>query len=255
MYDEAAHRIARGGRGARFRGAGRLVVAGVVAMAVTAGGCARPASTTATLQLATPMERVEVVPAPMQPDAGPRRQVAAPSQLALVRPTMPSRGIGRGTYKIGKPYQIKGQWYYPKEQPSYDEVGVASWYGADFHGGKTANGEIFDMHSLTAAHKTLPLPSYAEVTNLANGRTVLVRINNRGPFVGNRLIDLSRGTARILGFEGKGLSRVRVRYIGRAPLDGDTSRERAYLMAQRWYREMVASGGLRAAPPRRTAAN
>ncbi|MCB1549726.1 MAG: septal ring lytic transglycosylase RlpA family protein, partial [Hyphomicrobiaceae bacterium] len=107
----------------------------------------------------------------------------------------------------------------------------------------------------TAAHKTLPLPSYAEVTNLANGRTVLVRINNRGPFVGNRLIDLSRGTARILGFEGKGLSRVRVRYIGRAPLDGDTSRERAYLMAQRWYREMVASGGLRAAPPRRTAAN
>ena len=181
----------------------------------------------------------------------PKYGVAASPRVVADGEAVPKGG---GQYMVGRPYKIAGKTYYPSER-RVSQVGTASWYGADFHGGKTANGEIFDMHALTAAHKTLPLPSYAEVTNLANGRTVLVRINNRGPFVGNRLIDLSRGTARILGFEGKGLSRVRVRYIGRAPLDGDTSRERAYLMAQRWYREMVASGGLRAAPPRRTAAN
>lgn len=125
-----------------------------------------------------------------------------------------------GVYKVGKPYQVGGIWYVPKEQPNYNEVGIASWYGAQFHAKATANGETFDMNAMTAAHKTLPLPSLVEVTNLENGRRVVVRVNDRGPFVGDRIIDMSRAAARELGFEGKGLAKVRVRYVGRAPLGG-----------------------------------
>lgn len=134
--------------------------------------------------------------------------------------TAPSSRPGEASphYKVGKPYQVNGRWYYPKEDPDYSEVGVASWYGSQFHGRLTANGEIFDMNRLSAAHTTLPLPSMVEVTNLENGRSVLVRINDRGPFADNRIIDLSREAARRLGFEQQGLARVRVRYAGVAPL-------------------------------------
>ncbi len=125
-----------------------------------------------------------------------------------------------GTYKVGKPYQVAGVWYVPKEDPTYNRVGTASWYGAQFHAKATANGEVFDMDALTAAHTTLPLPSLVEVTNLENGRKVIVRVNDRGPFVGDRIIDMSRAAARELGFEAKGLAKVRVRYVGRAPLGG-----------------------------------
>ncbi len=141
---------------------------------------------------------------------------------------------GGGTYKLGAPYKVAGRWYVPREEPGYDAAGTASWYGDDFHGRKTANGEIFDMNALTAAHPTLPLPSYAYVTHLGNGRTVLVRINDRGPYANDRIIDLSRGVARALGYEGQGLATVMVRYAGRAPLNGDDSRERQFLAAQRW---------------------
>lgn len=136
---------------------------------------------------------------------------------------------GGGVYKTGSPYVVSGQRYTPREQPDYDEVGMGSWYGSAFHGRKTANGEIFDMNALTAAHPTLPIPSYAYVTNLENGRTILVRINDRGPYVGNRVIDLSRRSAQELGYHGKGLARVRVRYAGPAPLDGYDGYERKYL--------------------------
>lgn len=125
-----------------------------------------------------------------------------------------------GGYKVGKPYQVGGVWYVPREQPNYDEVGMASWYGDAFHLKTTANGELFDMNALTAAHTTLPLPSIVEVTNLGNGRKVRVRVNDRGPFVGNRIIDLSREAARQLGVERQGVARVRVRYVGPAPLLG-----------------------------------
>ncbi len=141
---------------------------------------------------------------------------------------------GGGIYKIGTPYQISGRWYYPQHDPGYDEVGIASWYGMDFHGRRTANGEIFDMNALTAAHRTLPLPSYAYVTNLENGRTILVRINDRGPYVGDRLIDLSLASSQALGFTGQGLKMVRVRYAGQAPINGNDSRERRYLASQPW---------------------
>lgn len=141
---------------------------------------------------------------------------------------------GGGEYKVGSPYQVGGRWYKPREQPDYDRIGVASWYGSDFHGRHTANGEIFDMHALTAAHPTLPMPSYAYVTNLSNGRTILVRVNDRGPYVGERMIDLSRASAKALGLLGGGTGRVRVRYAGPAPLDGTDNRERQFLASRAW---------------------
>lgn len=119
----------------------------------------------------------------------------------------------RGTMK---PYQVNGVWYTPKDQPHYNETGVASWYGQQFHNRTTANGELFDMDVASAAHKTLPLPSIVEVTNLENGRKLKVRVNDRGPFVDGRIIDLSREAAAQLGFRDRGLTNVRVRYIGPA---------------------------------------
>jgi rare lipoprotein A len=142
---------------------------------------------------------------------------------------------GGGSFKIGAPYQIAGRWYFPREEPAYDRVGIASWYGEAFHGRKTANGEIFDRNGLTAAHPTLPLPSYVWVTSEGSGRTILVRVNDRGPYARDRIIDLSQASARALGIEQKGLARVRVRYAGRAPLDGDDRREQAFLRQQPWH--------------------
>lgn len=121
--------------------------------------------------------------------------------------------------KIGKPYYVSGIRYVPREQPEYVETGIASWYGSQFHGRLTANGEIFDMYRLTAAHKTLPLPSLVRVTNLENGRDIVVRLNDRGPFSGDRIIDLSKKTADTLGMKEQGLARVRVEYLGPADLD------------------------------------
>ena len=131
---------------------------------------------------------------------------------------------GGGHYKVGKPYSINGRVYEPAEEPNYRAEGVASWYGPDFHGGRTANGETYNMHGYSAAHPTLPLPSYARVTNLSNGKSMIVRVNNRGPFVHNRLVDLSVGTAKALDFYGRGLARVRLEYVGRAPVDGSDDR-------------------------------
>jgi rare lipoprotein A len=113
-------------------------------------------------------------------------------------------------YKVGKPYQVKGVWYYPQVDYDYAEVGVASWYGPGFHGRATANGEEYDMNELTAAHRTLPMPSIVRVTNLENGRSIKLRVNDRGPFVGERIIDVSRRGAQLLGFYGNGTARVRV---------------------------------------------
>lgn len=118
-----------------------------------------------------------------------------------------------GNYKIGKPYQIKGVWYYPSVKYDYAETGVASWYGSQFHGKKTANGEVFDMNDITAAHRTLPLPSMVQVTNLENGRSLKVRINDRGPFAHGRIIDLSRRSAQLLGFQRQGTAKVRVQIL------------------------------------------
>jgi rare lipoprotein A len=126
---------------------------------------------------------------------------------------------GGGKFHVGKPYEVAGIWFKPKEQPGYDRKGAASWYGEAFHGRKTSNGEYFDMNMLSAAHPTLPLPSYAKVTNIATGKSVVVRINDRGPFVGTRIIDLSKRTADVLQFRSKGKANVRVQWIGNAPLN------------------------------------
>jgi len=129
-------------------------------------------------------------------------------------------GPGAGHYKLGNPYQIAGRWYYPSYDPGYAEVGVASWYGHPFHGRATANGELFDRDVLSAAHPTLPLPSIVRVTNLANQRQLEVRVNDRGPFVGDRVIDLSQAAARELGFEQNGLAEVRVEFVRLADAEG-----------------------------------
>jgi peptidoglycan lytic transglycosylase len=113
-------------------------------------------------------------------------------------------------YKVGKPYAIDGVWYYPAIDYNYAETGIASWYGPDFHGLATANGETYDMNALTAAHRTLPMPSMVRVTNLENGRQIALRVNDRGPFANNRIIDVSRRAAQLLGFEQQGTARVRV---------------------------------------------
>lgn len=121
--------------------------------------------------------------------------------------------------KIGRPYRIGARTYRPQRDDRYDRIGMASWYGPNFHGRPTANGEIFDQYAMTAAHTTLPIPSIVEVTNLENGRSVIVRVNDRGPFVDDRIIDLSRAAAAELGYIGRGLARVRVRYLGPAHPD------------------------------------
>ncbi len=121
-------------------------------------------------------------------------------------------------YIVGQPYQVNGRTYYPREDFDYDRTGIASWYGSDFHGRRTANGETYDMNALTAAHPTLPMPTIVRVTNLDNGRSVIVRINDRGPFAEDRIIDLSRAGARELGFETRGLARVRVTVLREASL-------------------------------------
>ncbi len=123
-------------------------------------------------------------------------------------------------YKVGSPYQMAGVWYYPKEDPNYDQVGTASWYGPKFHGSLTANGETYDMNGMTAAHPTLPMPSWVRVTNLENGRSVVLRINDRGPYKKNRLIDLSRAAAKELNIIGKGTAHVRVTMVRTGGPDG-----------------------------------
>ncbi len=125
-----------------------------------------------------------------------------------------------GVYKLGRPYVVDGRRYVPRFDPHYEEVGLASWYGPGFHGRRTANGEIFDARRHTAAHPTLPLPSLVEVTNLENGRRLVVRVNDRGPFRPGRIIDLSEAAARALGFRAKGLARVRVRFLRLAEARG-----------------------------------
>lgn len=144
----------------------------------------------------------------------------------VVKPTPQTPGPAAApraapVYKVGTPYQIAGIWYYPHEDDLYDATGIASWYGANFHGQATANGEVFDRNAVSAAHPTLPMPINVRVTNLENGRSLVVRVNDRGPYVNGRIIDLSERAADLLGFRTQGTARVRVTYLGRANLDGN----------------------------------
>jgi rare lipoprotein A len=157
------------------------------------------------------------------------RGLAAAMAMALVLSACAARqaaGTGprdtpvtQGVYKVGQPYQILGAWYYPEENWDYDETGIASWYGAKFHGKPTANGETYNMYALTAAHPTLPMPTNVRVTNLENGRSLILRLNDRGPFKRGRIIDVSMRAAELLGFKEQGTAKVRVEMLGRAPLN------------------------------------
>lgn len=156
--------------------------------------------------------------------------------------TDPNPPKGGGRYQVGKPYTVKGKTYVPAEQPDYVATGKASWYGWDFHGRRTANGEIFSANAITAAHPTLPLPSYVRVTNLENGRSVIVRVNDRGPYVAGRIIDLSQRAADLLEYRANGSTSVEVDYVGPAPLEGDDTR---FLMASLNQPTPMENGGTR----------
>jgi rare lipoprotein A len=149
----------------------------------------------------------------------PVRAPAPPKPSAEAQPAVPAP-VPSPVYKVGEPYQVAGIWYYPREQPDYDETGIASWYGSEFHGQPTSNGEVFDRNAISAAHPTLPMPANVRVTNLENGRSIVVRVNDRGPFLKGRVIDLSEHAADLLGYRAQGTARVRVTFLGRADLHG-----------------------------------
>jgi rare lipoprotein A len=151
----------------------------------------------------------------------PRFGVSSGARLFALGDPIPKGG---GTYRVGSPYSIGGRNYVPAEDPHYRAEGLASWYGEDFHGRQTANGEIYDMNSVSAAHATLPMPTYVRVTNLTNNRSVIVRVNDRGPYHADRIIDVSVKTAVLLGFYSGGVAPVRVEYVGTAPLEGSDDR-------------------------------
>jgi peptidoglycan lytic transglycosylase len=151
----------------------------------------------------------------------PRYGVAASPRVVAPGEPVPKGG---GAYRVGKPYMVGGRMYVPQEDRNYRAEGLASWYGSDFHGRLTANGEVFDMESISAAHPTLPMPSYVRVTNLSNRKSLIVRVNDRGPYHRNREIDVSLKAAQLLGFHGNGVANVRVEYVGPAPLEGSDDR-------------------------------
>lgn len=136
----------------------------------------------------------------------------------------PNPPKGGGRYQVGQPYTVRGKVYVPQEDPNYRAAGNASWYGSDFHGRRTANGEIFSANAITGAHPTLPLPSYVRVTNQENGRSIVVRVNDRGPYLPGRIMDLSHRAAEMLGYVNNGSAQVQVEYVGKAPLEGDDTR-------------------------------
>ena len=180
-------------------------IAAVVATALTAANCSAP--------------RVASNGRTIDPKYG---VVASPRVVEDGEPV--PKGGGREL--VGRPYQIAGKTYVPRENISgYSRTGLASWYGAAFHGRLTANGEVFDRHSIAAAHTTMPLPSYARVTNLENRRSVIVRVNDRGPYHANRIMDVSEGVAEALEFKGMGTARVQVDYVGRASTRGSDDRK------------------------------
>ncbi|MFZ1774722.1 MAG: septal ring lytic transglycosylase RlpA family protein [Rhizobiaceae bacterium] len=177
---------------------------------------------------------INVAPAAAKPEAAGKEYFseaaygvkASPRMVNAKRSRMMPRGGGRDLAL--KAYKVRGKWYYPKEEPGYSRKGQASWYGDAFHGRMTANGEVYDMNHLSAAHPTMPLPSYARVTNLKNGHSVIVRVNDRGPYAHGRIIDMSRRAAQLLDYASSGTAQVKVDYVGRAPLEG---RDDEYLMA------------------------
>lgn len=180
-----------------------LRVAGVAAIALTVANCSQSSKVAS------------------RGGIDPKYGVAASPRVVEDGQPVPKGG---GRDMVGRPYTVAGRTYVPNHNPSYAREGLASWYGVDFHGRMTANGEVFDRKSIAAAHTTMPLPSYARVTNMENGRSIIVRVNDRGPYHGNRIIDVSERTAEALEFRRQGTARVRVEYVGRASTNGSDDR-------------------------------
>lgn len=186
-----------------------------------------PATTPLALNIASrsPVPAFEAAPSPAP---GEQRPISISASFGPSRPTPATRAVSSQsldsvTPYAGPPYEVDGKWYVPAYEPNYDEVGIASWYGPSFHGKNAASGEVFDEMAMTAAHPTLPIPSLVRVTNLENGKSVIVRLNDRGPFVDDRLIDLSRAAGKALDMHEKGTARVRVQYVGPAPAEANTA--------------------------------
>ena len=181
-------------------------------------------------------------PAPKPASLGPVPSVGvagaeqSPALRSVAAPTAP----GVAAPYAGPAYQVDGKWYVPAHEPNYDEVGIASWYGPTFHGKASASGEPFDENAMTAAHPTLPIPSLVRVTNMDNGRSVVVRLNDRGPFVDDRIIDLSRAAAGALDMHGPGTARVRVQYVGPAPVTPNAAPNVAPMAAQQPIQDIVS---------------
>ena len=191
---------------------GRIVSYGIAAtvLAIASSGC----NSTKTAKVAAPEPTVvSAAPKPVESKPYVSQPKVQSAQASEIKP-------GGGYQKLGKPYRIAGKLYVPQRVPGYDATGVASWYGKQFHGRLTANGERFDKNGIMAAHPTMPLPSYARITNLENGKSIVVRVNDRGPYAHDRLIDVSERAAGILDFKHQGTAKVRVQYIGDAPLHG-----------------------------------
>lgn len=201
----------RTAKGSVSQGKLLTAVAGSVILSLAMAGCS--AGPTGSIKMAG------------KPEVDAKLGVAPSPRVVAVGQTPPKGG---GRTMVGKPYTVAGKRYVPRLDPDYEKVGLASWYGDAFHGRYTANGEIYDANALTAAHPTMPLPSYARVTSLTTGRSITVRVNDRGPFHGNRVLDVSRRTAEMLGIRNAGIARVKVEYVGAAPANGDDT---AMLMA------------------------
>lgn len=205
--------INAGYRGSVFRTA---MFSAAFAAITTLPGCGRPS-------ICEPPAR-QIYP------ASPYRNPAFANERAVPPGAPVPRGGGRAV--IGEPYSYDGIDFVPHADPAYDEAGAAAWMADEYHGRRTANGEIHDSTALVAAHPTLPLPSFVMVTNLANGRTLVLRVNDRGPFNRGRILDVSHRGAILLGFAVQGTARVRVQYLGPAPLSGDPSYEESFLARQ-----------------------
>lgn len=173
---------------------------------------------------------------------------ATPASLTGSAAGEPHPRPGRQGTGVGPAYEIGGQQFVPRLDPAYEATGFASWYSSEQHGTETASGERFDSRALTAAHPTLPLPSYVLVTNMANGRTIMLRVNDRGPFTKSRIIDVSKAAADALGFAKNGVARVKVKYAGPAPHDGNDAKERAWLAQQAWWQAAQASAPVSPGP-------
>jgi rare lipoprotein A len=199
QVDRAGSKAGLKERMASFNPMAIMRVAGVTAIALTAANCSSN------------------VRGGIDPKYG-----VAPSPKVVADGQPVPKGGGRNM--VGKPYVVAGRTYQPSENPRYQNEGLASWYGSNFHGRMTANGEVFDRDSIAAAHTTMPLPSYARVTNMHNGHSMIVRVNDRGPFHGNRIIDVSERAALALGFKRQGTAKVRVEYVGRASTNGSDDR-------------------------------